>query len=223
MGRKPKQRRFSVPGQPITAWPSEDEFLGLEFEAILADVPQDGSYVDVVGESRRQSVLEVASGGRSVDGPRRADHIALLLPEPTNVYDANAVRVFLPEGRVGYLSREDAVRYHAVVDELAARGQVLAARASITGGWDRGGGDRGSFGVVLYMSDPDSLGREIRDGTEAPAVAQPASVGQSAAYAVAPAAWYPDPTQRHTHRFWDGAAWTGHVADHGVSAWDPLP
>lgn len=223
MGRKSKQRRLSEPGQPIAGWPSEADFAGVELEAVLVDVPQDGRYLDVVGESRCQSVLEVAAEGRSVDGARQPDHIGVLLPEPTNVYDANAVRVFLPAGRVGYLSRDDAVRYRATIDELAARGQVLAARASITGGWDRGDGDRGSFGVVLYMNDPDSLLREIREGSEqSTSPAQPAAV-QAAAYPVVPADWYPDPTGRHAHRYWDGAVWTGHVADNGVSSWDPIP
>ena len=27
------------------------------------------------------------------------------------------------------------------------------------------------------------------------------------------AGWYPDPHGRHSHRWWDGAAWTEHVAD----------
>lgn len=35
--------------------------------------------------------------------------------------------------------------------------------------------------------------------------------------------WFPDPTGRHDHRWWDGAAWTAHVADAGVAAVDPLP
>jgi len=34
--------------------------------------------------------------------------------------------------------------------------------------------------------------------------------------------WFPDPTGRHDHRWWDGAAWTSHVADAGVAARDPL-
>ena len=38
-----------------------------------------------------------------------------------------------------------------------------------------------------------------------------------------PPAWYPDPTGRHDHRWWDGAEWTAHVADAGVAAIDPLP
>jgi hypothetical protein len=35
--------------------------------------------------------------------------------------------------------------------------------------------------------------------------------------------WFPDPTGRHDHRWWDGAEWTGHVADSGIAATDPLP
>jgi len=35
-------------------------------------------------------------------------------------------------------------------------------------------------------------------------------------------AWYGDPTGRHDHRWWDGEAWTAHVADGGVAARDEL-
>lgn len=38
-----------------------------------------------------------------------------------------------------------------------------------------------------------------------------------------PPGWFPDPTGRHDHRWWDGAAWTGHVADAGVASHDALP
>jgi hypothetical protein len=34
--------------------------------------------------------------------------------------------------------------------------------------------------------------------------------------------WFPDPTGRHDHRWWDGAAWTAHVADAGVAALDAI-
>lgn len=37
-----------------------------------------------------------------------------------------------------------------------------------------------------------------------------------------PPGWFPDPTGRHDHRWWDGAAWTAHVADAGVAGLDPL-
>jgi hypothetical protein len=35
--------------------------------------------------------------------------------------------------------------------------------------------------------------------------------------------WQPDPTGRHHYRWWDGAAWTDAVADHGATSLDPLP
>lgn len=34
--------------------------------------------------------------------------------------------------------------------------------------------------------------------------------------------WHPDPSGRHELRWWDGDAWTDHVADAGVTASDPL-
>lgn len=34
--------------------------------------------------------------------------------------------------------------------------------------------------------------------------------------------WYPDPTGRHTHRWYDGAAWTDHVGNGGRASIDPL-
>jgi len=37
-----------------------------------------------------------------------------------------------------------------------------------------------------------------------------------------PAAWAADPSGRHEHRYWDGTAWTDHVADRGVSGTDPM-
>lgn len=38
----------------------------------------------------------------------------------------------------------------------------------------------------------------------------------------APAAgWFPDPSGKHEHRYWDGEAWTEHVATNGVQAVDP--
>ena len=37
-----------------------------------------------------------------------------------------------------------------------------------------------------------------------------------------PADWYPDPTGRHEHRYYDGTAWTDHVSDGGVAGRDPV-
>ncbi len=34
--------------------------------------------------------------------------------------------------------------------------------------------------------------------------------------------WHPDPSRRHQLRWWDGRAWTHHVADNGAVGADPL-
>jgi len=37
-----------------------------------------------------------------------------------------------------------------------------------------------------------------------------------------PAAWYPDPTERHDLRYWDGVAWSSHVATARRVSTDPV-
>ncbi len=36
-----------------------------------------------------------------------------------------------------------------------------------------------------------------------------------------PAGWFADPSGRHQQRYWDGVAWTEHVADAGATSVDP--
>jgi len=37
-----------------------------------------------------------------------------------------------------------------------------------------------------------------------------------------PAGWYPDPTNRHQNRWFDGNDWTDHVADGQAVSTDPV-
>jgi hypothetical protein len=37
-----------------------------------------------------------------------------------------------------------------------------------------------------------------------------------------PAEWLADPTRRHELRYWDGARWSDHVSDRGVTSYDRL-
>jgi len=37
-----------------------------------------------------------------------------------------------------------------------------------------------------------------------------------------PPNWYPDPTGRHEHRYWNGEAWTDNVSDRGQPSVDPV-
>lgn len=150
---------WPAPG-PITEWPPEPLSIAAEVPAIIFDPPR--RPIEVVGESYHQSVLERVGGGRTVDGARLKDHVALLFPEPSNVYDRDAVRVLIATGgTVGYLSHEDAVAYRPLIDQLAAVGKLVACRASISGGWDDGQGSRGTFGLRLFLDTPEGAAKEL--------------------------------------------------------------
>ena len=47
------------------------------------------------------------------------------------------------------------------------------------------------------------------------------STASSVGDAVAPAAWYPDPSGRFELRYWNGSAWTEHVSRSGQQFTDP--
>jgi hypothetical protein len=75
--------------------------------------------IEVVGESfYRAALREVASGapdGQGESGPR---HRATLVPEPSNQYDSNAVKIVVAGQQVGHLSREFASLAAAPLAEL---------------------------------------------------------------------------------------------------------
>ncbi len=91
----------------------------------------------------------MVSGGRTEDGPAITLVTAQLVREPANPFDANAVRVDIDGRPCGHLARQEASDYHATLDALAAIGRPATCRAWLTGGWQRGVLDKGSFGVRL--------------------------------------------------------------------------
>ena len=122
---------------------------------VHANIPR-GGVVMAVGESHYQdNFLRVAGNKRHAGFDD--DCIAHLVPEPSNPYDPNAVMVTLSGLTVGYLNRGDALQYHQLVTDSISRSGIAAVVARVKGGWDRGGGDVGSFGIDLYFSDrPDA-------------------------------------------------------------------
>lgn len=129
--------------------PPTDDVVILEGNEILG----------AVGESHYQDALARLCGGRTTDG-HFLDVIAILVPEPQNQYDPNAVAVVVGGLHVGYLSRELAARCHEpIARRMQAEGRAVGCRAQIRGGWNRGGGDVGSFGIELYFS-PRRIDRE---------------------------------------------------------------
>lgn len=107
----------------------------------------------IVGESHRQTALRDLSAGR-----RRRDEpvhfLVALIPEPTNPYDANAIRVDILRGhQVGYLSREDAAAYRLALTAVTAAGKLGVCRAKLIGGT----AGKPSIGVVIDLVDPNVL------------------------------------------------------------------
>lgn len=107
---------------------------------------------EVVGESHYQAALASAAGGRSFDGVDVVV-VASLVPEDHNPHDPNAVCVKINDRTVGYLSRADAKRFRVEAATAIAQGLAVHCQANIRGGWDRGDGDRGHFGVWLDTGD----------------------------------------------------------------------
>jgi len=107
--------------------------------------------VNVAGESHYQEAL------RELVGPTTAAEIAVdteavLVPEPSNPHDPNAVMVQIDGKLVGYLPRDDAVAYGPALRELGERGRAGACEARIAG--RRDGGGTPNLGVFLRLPDP---------------------------------------------------------------------
>ena len=107
--------------------------------------------VNVAGESHYQEALRAlapAAGGESV----RLGTEAVLVPEPDNPHDANAVRVEIAGSLVGYLPRAEAAAYAAMLAGLARRGRAAACEAVIAGRGDESG--TSNLGVFLKLPEP---------------------------------------------------------------------
>jgi hypothetical protein len=88
--------------------------------------------VRVVGVSHYQEPLLAIVGAAGDERVRQAV-TATLEPEPENPHDPNAVKVLVEGRHVGYLSRDDAVRYGPAVRLLREHDRVLACDAVVGG------------------------------------------------------------------------------------------
>src|SRR5690348_3570504 len=81
-----------------------------EATAVSVSVPGGQDDLEVVGELAYQDALWRLSGGMLGDRIRR-QIVAVLVPKPTNPYDANAIAVQIDGQVVGYLPRATAQEY----------------------------------------------------------------------------------------------------------------
>ncbi len=112
-----------------------------------------GSRVDAVGEQSYQAALSRLVGGKGEDGWDCMVK-ARLVPEPTNRYDPNAVKVEVDGTLVGYMARDQAKAYQPTLRRLEAENAVAVCEAHVVGGWGRSGGDEGFFGIWLDLAGP---------------------------------------------------------------------
>jgi tetratricopeptide (TPR) repeat protein len=131
--------------------------------------------LEVVGEASYQDNLwRIVGGHNSPNDRMRMEVYAVLVAEPDNPYDANAVSVWVQGLKVGYLSREDARRYQPGLLALEQQhGKPIALAGAIVGGGMRADGP-GRLGVFLDhdpadfglrpMAPPRSSGSAMRTG-----------------------------------------------------------
>jgi hypothetical protein len=104
----------------------------------------------VVGTMRYQDVLERICGGKTEESAEEYVTAVLVL-EDDNPKDNQAVRVEMGGATVGYLSRRDAREYREWLQRQGRMAPMVKCKAVIVGGWDKGDGDEGHFGVRLDL------------------------------------------------------------------------
>jgi hypothetical protein len=118
--------------------------------AVAANLPGPGTFEFViVGESHYQDALEAICGGRTEESAEQLAEAVLVL-EDSNPHDNMAVRVYIGGDTVGYL-KSDARAYRRQLRELGHPNITCKCKAMVVGGWQRPGGDVGSFGVKLDL------------------------------------------------------------------------
>lgn len=117
-----------------------------------------GYTFEVVGESHRQDALNAICGGKCEDGHDIKVTAQLIIIEG-NPHDPNAVGVFVDSQMVGYVPRDVASLIRSELMRLSPDERPVTCDARIVGGWDRGDGDEGHYGIKLSLSNPLKLAR----------------------------------------------------------------
>lgn len=119
--------------------------------------------LDVVGESFYQGELWTLVGGVTQERVRQEIY-ALLLPDPENQHDPNAIAVYINGLLVGHLGRDDAAQMTPGLKALMAKhpGEYIAVEGVIAGGGMREDG-LGRLGVFLKY-DPEDFGLQPSRG-----------------------------------------------------------
>lgn len=89
---------------------------------------------EVAGESHYAKSIRNLFGTNFTPPGAELTVVAQLVPEPNNRHDRNAVGAWVGNNQVGYLPREEAVRYSPVLSALVAEGWLPQVAARVWGG-----------------------------------------------------------------------------------------
>jgi hypothetical protein len=155
---KGKRRRAAKKeAQPVAA--ADEKPVGTTIELQGAG----GFRLAIVGESYRQTALKTLAGDRRERG-EEVIFTAALVPEPSNQYDPNAIKVCIHGGQqIGYFAKGDAAEYVPVSRALLARHAVGLCRARLIGGTL----GKPSIGVQLDLAEPSIVVATLSDPSEA--------------------------------------------------------
>ena len=115
--------------------------------------------VDVVGEHAYskaiRSALHASKAPVAVGRDRESEGVQVeLVAEPDNPFDENAISVRWRNQVLGYLSREDAIRYSQPIRRIIASGLIAASTARI---WAYDGGERLQARVTVALPEPELI------------------------------------------------------------------
>ena len=116
---------------------------------------------DVVGEAYREAQVTAAQRRPRLDEEIEEVFEALLVPEPDNPHDANAVSVRVNGHVIGYLDRSAAQVYRQIFHRIAASGMVATTAARIWAvvreSWEDDGRARFFSNVRIYLPEPHQI------------------------------------------------------------------
>jgi hypothetical protein len=115
--------------------------------------------LNVVGESHRQDALAAIAGPKEYDGKDMRVGVTLRC-EPSNPHDRNAIRVEVMGQHVAFIAKEQAAKLSPPIRQHC--GGAMEAGGLIVGGWQRGGGDEGYYGIRVWINARDAARIDVR-------------------------------------------------------------
>lgn len=117
---------------------------------------------EIEGERYRERQIVSAIGGRPRYGTEVEKELeAVLVPEPDNPHDPNAISIRISGNVVGYIGRDDAPQYVPAIHRITASGYeaTTTARiwATVSDSWTKPGTRQFSARITVYLPAPGMI------------------------------------------------------------------